>query len=231
MNNTQLTTKYITMKQTIIALLLLVLLSCGKNKSVLLPEIEHAKITEIADVSPIYLFYDETKPERLDLNANNSIISTNWLVNIDKRLTLKQILPSIIKLQKKKLNSDHKNESARNYYTCNDTSIKNLGFIDFTDVVYDYEEGKIEKENHVNIIFKDIDDILILSADGLEYKTNLENFENQFIEIISENTDSKTVQLSFNDALVFQDYITLKSKLSQLNLENTLINNEEFIFN
>ncbi len=30
----------------------------------------------------------------------------------------------------------HKNEDAKNYFTCNDTSIKNLGFVEFTDVNY-----------------------------------------------------------------------------------------------
>ena len=36
----------------------------------------------------------------------------------------------------------HKNENARNFYTCNDTSIKNLGFIDFTEVYYKLLTGE-----------------------------------------------------------------------------------------
>ena len=30
----------------------------------------------------------------------------------------------------------HKNENAKNYYTCNDVSQHNLGFIEFTNVIY-----------------------------------------------------------------------------------------------
>ena len=218
------------MKRLLIALSLLVLLGCSE-KSVLLPEIQNATITEITDVSPAYLFYDETKPDSLELNKNNLIISTNWLVNVDKRLTLKQVIPSIIKLQEKKRNSSHKKESARNYYTCNDTSINNLGFLDFTDVVYDLNGGEIEKESQYNVAFRDKDTIWVFSIEGLEYKTDLKNFEEQFLEIISKDEGSKVIKLSFNEKLSFQDYVAFKSKLSHLNLENTTINNEEYIFN
>ena len=219
------------MKNLLIVFCLLILFSCGKERSVLLPEIQNARITEITDVSPAYLFYDETKPDSLDLNQNNLIISTNWLVNVYRRLTLKQVIPSIIKLQDKKRKSSHKKESARNYYTCNDNSIKNLGFIDFTDVVYDYVGGEIEPENYYNIVYRDKDVIWVFSTDGLEYKTNFKSFENQFLEIILKNKGNKTIKLSFNNKLSFQDYITFKWELSQFKLENTSISDEEYIFN
>ncbi|MEJ6791843.1 MAG: hypothetical protein QNK89_03655 [Lacinutrix sp.] len=86
------------MRQLFFITFLMVLTSCGKQKSVLLPEIQNAKITEIFDVSPAYLFYDETKPDSLELIRGNLIISTNWMVNIDKRLKLKQVIPSIMML-------------------------------------------------------------------------------------------------------------------------------------
>jgi len=223
------------MKKLLFALCLLILCTCGKKKSVLLPEIQNAKITEINDVSPAYIFYDETKPDSLDLNRANLIISTNWLVNVDKRLTLKQVIPAIKKLQDKKRNSSHKNESARNYYTCNDTSIKNLGFIDFTDVVY--VDNKLEYDNdykediYFDIVFKEEDVIWIFSTDGLEQRSNLADFEKHFLKNFSKKEMEKTIKLSFNEALTFQEYITFKSRLSKLNLENTIINTQEYIFN
>ena len=82
------------------------------------------------------------------------------MVNIDKRLTLKQAIPHIKFLQDKKRNAEmHKNENAKNYYTCNDTSIKNLGFIEFTDV--DYHKNNIRiihivKTNRIMLIISDL---------------------------------------------------------------------------
>ena len=223
------------MKKLLIAFCLLVLCACGKEKSVLLPEIQNTKITEITDVSPAYLFYDETKPDSLELNKNNLIISTNWLVNVDKRLTLKQVIPSIIKLQEKKRNSDHKNKNARNYFTCNATSIKNLGFVDFTDVVYDYEredkDGKIEPENTIFIVVLNLNKIIVYPLDKDDFETNINDFETNLKESLPVNNEKVNVKLSFNEKLSFQDYITLKYKLSQLNLENTTINNQEYIIN
>src|SRR5690606_34637928 len=118
-------------------IILLLIFSCGKDKVVQLPEIESAPISEVNDISAAYIFYDENKPDSVELNRNNLISTTNWLFNVDKRLMLKQSIPQIKLLQEKRRNAQlHKNESARNYFTCNDTSKKTLGFIDFTDVIY-----------------------------------------------------------------------------------------------
>ena len=221
------------MKNLLIVFCLLILFSCGKEKSVLLPEIQNARITEITDVSPAYLFYDETKPDSLDLNQNNLIISTNWLVNVDRRLTLKQVIPSIIKLQDKKRNSDHKNEKARNYYTCNDTSIKNLGFIDFTDVVYlrENEYGNTI-ESHIKLYLlivyeKNIDQIV--SPNESVIVTDFSTFTERLKNIINSEEDFNLLSLSFHQDISFQDYITIKSMLLNAEIENLKISNSEFI--
>ena len=121
-------------------LIILTCLNCSKERILHLPEIEHAEITEVLDVSPAYIFYDETQTDSTLLNRKNLIISTNWLVNVDRRLTLNQAIPKIKLMQDKKRNAGmHKNEDAKNYYTCNATNIKNLGFIEFTDIYYEFE--------------------------------------------------------------------------------------------
>ena len=116
-------------------LLILICYNCNNERVLQLPQIENADITEVLDVSPTYVFYDETQSDSTLLNRKNLISTTNWLVNIDKRLTLRQAIPHIKFLQDKKRNAElHKNKNAKNYFTCNDTSISNLGFIEFTDV-------------------------------------------------------------------------------------------------
>ncbi len=190
----------------------LLFFSCGNEKVLQLPEIKNADITEVLDVSPAYIFYDETKQDSVELNRKNLIISTNWLVNVDKRLTLEQALPSIIKLQEKKRNATmHKNEKARNYYTCNDTSIKNLGFIDFTDVVYinENEEGisnkPINEDNKIiDIMCFSIDDIKI----SIDNKTISSDFSQLKKLIQNEIEHNGTyIVLGFKNTLLFQDYI------------------------
>ena len=144
----------------IFLLIILCCFSCNNERVLHLPEIENTKITEVLDISPAYIFYDETQPDSTLLNRKNLIITTNWLVNVDKRLTLRQAIPHIKFLQDKKRNAKmHKNEDAKNYFTCNDMSIGNLGFLEFTDVNYakkdssNYWAGKnhIWKRNHLEV--------------------------------------------------------------------------------
>lgn len=221
----------------ITVLLLFLCFSCGKDKVILLPEIKTAKVTEVFDVSPAYLFYDETQPDSLELNQKNLISTTNWLVNVDKRLTLKQVIPKIKLLQDKKRNAKmHKNESAKNYYTCNDTQIKNLGFIDFTDVVYHKAKRGIldldfslEKTTTV-LRIQSLQTIKIQSTDSEEIEANVNDFLNIISNYFNDDSNNRTIILAFDKNLTFQDYITFKSTLETINIEGLAIDNREFIY-
>ncbi|MDH3323472.1 MAG: hypothetical protein OEM04_10810 [Flavobacteriaceae bacterium] len=216
------------------------LVSCGQDKTVQLPEIKNAGISKINDVSAAYLFYDETKANSVELNRKNLISTTNWLVNVDKRLTLKQIIPHIKLLQDKKGKSSHKNENAKNYFTCNDISIKNLGFIEFTEVVYHQEDSKA----FLNMKKSQINQIIIIKVQSLD-STYVSFIRNDTVFIHSSNQKDLLSHLEgnltgqgdaviiseFNENLSFQDYITYKSLLSQINFKNVTIANDEFIFN
>jgi hypothetical protein len=53
-------------------------------------------------ISPIYIFLEQRKDTLAEVNRKNSIISTNWILNVDKRLPLRLVIPEIMKLQQKK---------------------------------------------------------------------------------------------------------------------------------
>lgn len=216
------------MKNTYLLLVLLLLVSCGKDKVVYLPEINHSDISEIQDVSAAYLFYDESNPEGYELNRKNLISSTNWLVNVDKRLTLKQVIPQIKFLQNKKQTSSHKNENAKNYFTCNDISKKTLGFIEFTDVVY-HEESPDFIENISPIRF-DLDGSIAISNPISE--SSIMTNKNDFLHDLKKiDTVQQTFSLTFNAALSFQDYIAYKSALSTSDFKYITLSNQEFLHN
>jgi len=229
------------MKYLYIIVIALLFFSCGNEKSILLPEIENAKITKILDVSPAYVFYDETQIDSVELNRKNLIISTNWLFNVDKRLTLEQAIPKIKFLQDKKRNAQmHKNENAKNYYTCNDTSIQNLGFIEFTDVVYqnvslrDYFIDKVRYEKMslaLNVI--SINNYSLETSYNQQSNTELfSNIDDVFNEIkkhFKTEQDLKLYSL-FHSKLSFQEYITIKSKIQDIKDEGIPLDKNEFIY-
>ncbi|NRA93570.1 MAG: hypothetical protein HRU26_12975 [Psychroserpens sp.] len=241
------------MKYICVIVLSQLILSCSKDKSVLLPEIQNASITEITDISPAYIFYDETQPDSVELNRKNLIGTTNWLFNVDKRLTLEQAMPKIMFLQDKKRNKQmHKNENARNYFTCSDTSIKNLGFIDFTDVIYndsipeniyalfEKEQGVFTSGVLINILSQDSISVDVVSpTKPLDSTLNELSTDMIFKKIASKelerelNTlrnDSILTILQFNKRLKFQSYIDIKARLSKLNENQFVIYNNEFIY-
>lgn len=211
------------MKYLFSTLALLLFLSCGTDKVLQLPEINHTEITEILDVSAAYLFYDETKPDSIELNRKNLISTTNWLVNVDKRLTLEQAIPSILFLQNKKRDAQmHKNEAAKNYYTCHYKKINNLGFIEFTDVYYHEEalEGYAYEQN-----IKDYH-VINFTSDGIFIKDKPINLE----ELNPLDSINAKVFLSFDKSMSFQKYISYKEQLTKIDSEQLNIDNDEFIY-
>jgi hypothetical protein len=211
-----------------------VLLSCGNERVLQLPEIENATITEVTDVSHAYLFYDETQPDSLELNRKNLISTTNWLVNVDKRLTLGQAIPKIKFLQDKKRNAKmHKNEAAKNYFTCSDTSIKNLGFLEFTDVVYLGSDEEVTLEfnvEHYELFAVSSNEIQITKPDNQNTFTDIENVLEVLKKELENNKKRCLLSLTLPKALSFQDYISIKSDVSKLKSDLITIDNNEFIY-
>lgn len=229
------------MKSFSFLLFFLILFSCGNKRLLELPETKNAAITEIHDVSHAYLFYDESLTDKVDLNRKNLISTTNWLINVDKRLTLEQAIPQITFLQNKKRDAKmHKNDAAKNYFTCHDTSIQSLGFLEFTNIVYnttsirDYFKYR-ERQERLGIILN----VQSPNSFGLEFKTlaetSTEIFDdlnlaaNALQEQIERQSDHK-LYLLFSFQITFQDYIEIKSLVAKLESTGLKVDNNEFIY-
>ena len=129
------------MKKIVVALLLISLFSCGK-KEIQLPQLNETVVADVKDHSPIFMFFETNgKDTLIDVNRSNSISSTNWLFNIDKRLPLKLVIPEIQKLQAKKEKSSHKKECSENYFTYMDKKKKTLAFLPLVDVEYVFDKA------------------------------------------------------------------------------------------
>src|SRR6187431_1023417 len=102
------------MKKCLFGIVLLFCFSCGNKEDILLPKASRTIVKEIADLSPIYFFFRVNEKDTLaEVNRKNSIITTNWILNIDKRLPLGLVIPEVMKLQKRKREEkEHRNELA-----------------------------------------------------------------------------------------------------------------------
>ena len=198
-----------------------------------LPEVDKTDIHDVLDVSPVYIFYDETQPDSTLLNRKNVISTTNWLVNVDKRLTLRQVVPHLQYLQEKRQKASmHKNDAAKNYFTCNDKSINSLGFLEFTGVKYNLEGSKeVDLNTDINhIMFFNKDDINIITSDHVIIEANITNFLEELKKIGAKKNNVRTFFLGFKKSLSFQDYVTIKSMIKNFSTVHLIIDKVEFIF-
>ena len=214
------------MKQLLFLFTFCLLTSCNK-RVVQLPETTNKYITEVIDVSPVYMFYEE-ETDSVEFNRRNMISATNWLVNIDKRLTLKQILPHLQYLQEKRQGGEK--HSFHNYFTCNNTDLKNLSFIEFTNDKYsmniengDYESDKIFIYVHANGKTSSSNDL------HNEYES-FSRYINLKKEYLKNNSQFEAI-LFLHEALTFQDYINIKSQLLSVKSDILNITNNQIIFN
>ena len=209
-------------------MVLFFMFSCGKKEAVLLPKSNVTLVADVVDHSSIYLFFKTNSKDTLvEVNRKNSIISTNWILNIDKRLPLRLVIPEIMKLQQKKREEKaHKNENAENYYAYADSIGKNMAFIPFTDVYY-----KMVKPNSFESFLRFKKDGMIQfyqSNTDLFSKGKLENFINHlFIEHESE------IIFSFDSNMSFGEYLQNKILIEKLKItkKGIWVNREkEFIY-
>jgi len=226
------------MNRFYLLILVIISFSCAE-KSVQLPETNNKDILEVVDVSPIYMFLNEEN-DSIEFNRRNMIGTTNWLVNIDKRLTLKKILPHLKFLQEKRKDDGiHKNDAAKNYFSCSNPELKNLAFIEFTDIVY-HDEPIIEfmqdffaksttEINPMFINFLNKDSLVIGSQFALKGIPK-SKFTKTVDSIFKSNDIGDMLFLTFKEDLTFQDYINYKSQILELNSENVTVANDEFIY-
>ncbi|RKS14595.1 hypothetical protein [Flavobacterium sp. 120] len=199
-------------------IVLFTLFSCGNKEDILLPKANTTIVKNVDDLSPIYIFFRTKGKDTLaEVNRKNSIISTNWILNVDKRLPLRLAIPEIMKLQeKKRTEKAHKNEKAENYYSYADTIGKNLAFIPFTNVYY-----KLEKPKSIVVFFAKnneilVDNVVMKREELLTYLNKLpSNTSNQYV-------------FCFDKNLTFGGYIQNKIFIESLKVE--MKSTQEFIY-
>lgn len=198
------------------------LFSCATKEDVFLPKSNISLVKDVQDHSPIYIFFKtEGKDTIAEVNRKNSIISTNWIFNIDKRLPLRLVIPEIIKLQEKKRGEQaHKNEKAENYYSYADSVGKNMAFLPFTKVYYSMSKPAT---GDLVIVFKKGSNIVLVNNEEVKKEGVLEHIGRIAFFV------KPKVYLLFDKNMSYQEYIETKIEFRKLDSYNDEIP-KEFIF-
>ena len=209
------------MKKYLALIITVALFSCEGNKDILLPKADKTIVSDVQEHSPIYIFFKvEGKDTIADVNRKNSIVSTNWIFNIDKRLPLRLVIPELIKLQAKKEGSMHKNEAAENFFSYANDVKKTMAFLPFTKVKY------VIGKPLINSIYFGKNDLLKFNSQLLK-KDELQGYiNNLMIEHESE------IFVSFDKNLSYDEYIKNKIIMNSIKItkKGILISNLEYVF-
>jgi hypothetical protein len=184
------------MKKQIFVLIVLSLLVSCKKRAVQLPNIPLDGIEDIQNHSSIWFF---NKDGKLDLNEKNRISSTHWFFNIDKTLSLKAVLPEVIRLRKKHSEkSPHNTEIMDNYFSYANSIKKKLTFYQFDSITY-----KFIKKNEVKVNNEKVDTIFLSFSNAkFDFKT-------------LNHSESKIIQAYFDASISFQTYLETKALLEK----------------
>lgn len=209
------------MKKYLALIITVALFSCEGNKDILLPKADKTIVADVQEHSPIYIFFKvEGKDTIADVNRKNSIVSTNWIFNIDKRLPLRLVIPELIKLQAKKEGSMHKNEAAENFFSYANDVKKTMAFLPFTKVKF------VIGKPLINSIYFGENDLLKFNSQLLK-KDELQGYINN---LMIENKSE--IFVSFDKNLSYDEYIKNKIFINSIKItkKGILISNLEYVF-
>jgi biopolymer transport protein ExbD len=206
------------MKKYLALVIALALFSCKGKKEIELPKADKTIVADVQEHSPIYMFFKvEEKDTIVDVNRKNSIVSTNWIFNIDKRLPLRLVIPELIKLQAKKDKSMHKNEAAENYFSYANDVKKTMAFLPFTKVKY-----VIGKPKSGAIVYFSKNNKILVDNVAVS-KDSLESYLNKLPEIKYHN-----INFCFDKNDTYDNYINNVILVRSLEIEYVKL--EEFIY-
>lgn len=206
------------MKKYLAFVIMVTLFSCEGKKEIELPKADQTIVADVQEHSPIYIFFKvDGKDTIADVNRKNSIVSTNWIFNIDKRLPLRLVVPALIKLQAKKDGSMHKNEATENYFSYANDVKKTMAFLPFTKVKY-----VLGKPKYGTVVYFSKNNKVWVDSNEVN-KDSLESYLNNLPDIKYHN-----INFCFDKNDTYNNYI--KNLILIRGLEIESIKPEEFIY-
>jgi len=190
----------------VLLIIILSLWSCSK-RDVQVPKVGMQGEEKVQNNSAIWMFYNEDGT--VDVNEKNRISSTHWFFNIDKKLSLKTILPEVNRLLiRHNEKSPHNTKKMNNYFTYVNSINNQLSFY------------RIDSINFKLIAKKDLPKI---SGDTILVNVNSSTLK------IPVTEKKAIIQAVFDSDINFQTYLEAKALFSKTLKNNQLSKVEYFI--
>jgi hypothetical protein len=200
--------------------------SCN-NKTLQLPQIAIKGRPAIQNHSQIWIFYKYNKEKiKAEINKNNTISTTNWIINCDKRLPLSEVIPvfQMVKAKRAK-KSIHSSEGMKNYVSYSDTSTNQIALFSIDNIQY----ITLSKDEIVQLEKEKICDYI------MEFSKNSININNNEYPIetwnkkVFDTLNPGCIQLKFDEKMTYQEYLTLRLQINSFLRKGLELENIEYI--
>ncbi|MCK0131530.1 hypothetical protein MWU59_08440 [Flavobacteriaceae bacterium F08102] len=184
----------------------------------------------IYDNTQIWMFYKmkDGKPT-LTLNKNNKISTTNWVFNIDRRLPMRLVAPSLEKVVNgRKITDDDKDKPiVFNYFSYADTLRKKISTVKFNRITYRTvtEFPLIEKAN--DSLNEPVQ--IMLKESGLTVHNNVITPEELAQYLATKTAPELAIQLYLDGNISYGDYLAVKAILAPYQPVDELSNPTEYL--
>lgn len=201
-----------------------VIFSACKNKSVQLPQIPEEGITSVYNHSQIWVFYKQEDDHIMaDVNKNNLISTTHWIINIDKRLPMSQVLPVFKMVKEKRAKKTiHSVDGMHDYLNYADIKHQTNALFQIDSLTVTSYSNKdfdtFKKGQYNNLILLNPETILI-NQTKIDY-SEIDDKINDFLS-------SDPVILCYKNSLTYQKYLESKVLLSKILHNDCQLSNDE----
>ncbi len=218
-------------------------ISCSQ-KEVKIPVNDNPGEHQIWDNSRIYILADVNSGDTIpDLKLGQIITTTHWLVAIDKRLKLKDLIEPIEKIIKKRhKKSIHYDPTKKLYFSYLDSVQKKVSFVDFDSIQFmpniyispTYFNKFFKEDKDFNKFHLIIDNQQIILNDSIviDKEENKSKMKEKIWKYVASHTNEKQniLYLNFDKNLKFNTFINYYTFFKNNNIPKGKLSNRIFIF-
>ena len=205
----------------------LIFISCT-DKSVALPQVAVSGKTEIQNHSQIWVFQDTKEGSiKAKVNKNNTISTTNWIINIDKQLPMSEVIPvfQMIKAKRAK-KSIHSAEGMKDYLSYSNTLDKNISVFSIDSIQF----MLLSKEKLVTLNQDKIcENTINFSPNDIRVNTK-KHAVSQWNKEMLTSLKTGCVQLQYNQNLSYQKYMEYRLSVAEFLPEGVSIETTEYVY-
>ena len=169
---------------------------------------------EMTDFSPVYI--SKNDKGKVEINKNNLIGNTHWVISADRDLTLNEIAPFLQQLTEKKYNKGGLHPDTKDiYFVYSDTVHKQNAYVElpFKEIYIDVPPPEIESE--LNVIY-------------LHKVLNVKDFKEKFFERTAIKEPYEKIDINFSKNMFVEEFVNILIEMEKQKISES-VNDEVYV--